>query len=323
MGVKIVYTVLGFIGLSATSLLTGLMTAQHSISFFSLYGIKVARIWVYMSSVQTQSSGNDFCRALKQIVSQENLNWCSGLDGLTDIQDVQQRFCSPAFAHVWPGFCNGLQSAYSVGMAVNLVVFVNLCLQVSAAYLLWDYIHGGKANPKYRKSSLITLGIGLVFLVMVLLYYGMAVLTELSSVSTGSGVSSIFSAVLAASKGIGMSHGYVFLWMGGVFQFCAIALFVEAKLHKQEEHYKENKALKEYQQDSATYGTGGGRELMSSATDHQQQIPAGQPGFGMQPQGFGMQPQGFGMQPQGLGMQPQGFAAVQQQGFRRQGDFGV
>merc|ERR1740121_2805061 len=100
---------------------------------------------------------------------------------MTDIEDVQHRFCSPIFERVWPAFCTGLSNAYAYGMGFLLVIFVNLCFQIAAVYLILDY-GNRKANPKHRKASMMCLAIGLFMLVMGLIFYGFTVQHNLSSV---------------------------------------------------------------------------------------------------------------------------------------------
>jgi len=340
MGVKVGFLVSGFVGCSMFMLVLGLFMPQHTLSFFTLYGVRVARMWTYMGSVQMESSSNDFCRALRQVVSEENLNWCDGLDAMTDIQDVQHRFCSPVFERVWPSFCQGLSSAYAFGMGMILVVVLNLGLQGIAIFLLVDY-GNRKANPRYRKASMLALAVGLCMVVMMLTYYGFQVLTNLSSVQSASGVSSVFSAVLSVSKGTGVSAGYLMLWTGALFQFVALCLYSQAKTTSQEHFYQEGKALREHKEEleAAGYGAAapGKKEMSQAAPGHaqgfgQQMGFAGQPmGMPGQPQGFAAQPAGFVMQQQqqqqqqqqGFAMQQQqqGFGVQQQQGPR--GDFGV
>lgn len=329
MGVKVGFLVSGFIATSGILLLTALTLPQHTLSFFTLYGVRVARMWIYMGSVQTESKSNDLCRALRQIVSEENLNWCDSLDGITDIQDVQHRFCSPVFDRVWPSFCQGLSGAYGFGTGMILVTVLNLGLQAIAIYLLHDY-GNRKANPKYRKSSMMTLALGLAMLVMMLLIYGFQVLMDLNSVQSESAMSNVFSAVLSVSKGTGVSSGYLMLWTGALFQFVALCLYSQSKTESQEQLYAEGKAIREYeeeQQHAGSYGTAapGPPLAMSSAAPAQ-----GAQGFG-QPMGLAGQHWGMPGQPQvPLSMQQQGFAGMQQQGFvmpqqglvQRQ-DFGV
>lgn len=334
MGVKVGFLVSGFIATSMVMLILGLSLPQHTLSFFTLYGVRVARMWTYMGSVQTDSGSNDFCRALRQIVAEENLNWCESLDGMTDIQDVQHRFCSPVFERVWPSFCIGLSGAYAYGMGMILVIVLNLGLQVIAMYLLFDY-GNRKANPKYRKASMLALAAGLLMVVMMLTFYGFQVLTNLSSVQSSSGVSSVFAAVLSVSKGTGVSSGYLMLWTGALFQFVALCLYSQAKTSSQEHFYQEGKALREHKEEleAAGYGAAAaGPMAMAPAAPGQAQgfgQPMGMPGH---PQGFAAQPAGFVMQqPQGFVMQQQqqGFGMQQQQGFGvqqhqgRGGDFGV
>jgi len=328
MGVKVGLLVSGFIATSTVLYILGLSLPQHTLSFFTLYGVRVARMWTYMGSVQTDSSGNDFCRALRQIVSEENLNWCDSLDGMTDIQDVQQRFCSPMFERVWPSFCVGLQGAYAFGMGMILVIVLNLGLQVAAIYLLLDY-GNRKANPKYRKASMAALALGLVMVVMMLTSYGFQVLHNMSSVQSASGVSAVFSAVLSVSKGTGVSSGYLMLWTGALFQFVALCLYSQSKTASNEHYYHEGKALREHKEEleAAGYGAAAaGPTAMSPAAPAQAQGFGQQMGFAGQPMGMPGHPQGFAAQPAGFVMQqPQpGFVMQQQQqGIMPRGDFGV
>jgi len=322
MGVKIVYTTVGFIGTSSILMLTALMMPQHTLSFFSLYGVRVARMWIYTMSVQTESSGNDFCRALRTMVSDDRLGWCDNLDTMTDIQDVQQRFCSQAFNHIWPSFCNGLSQGYALGTMVVMIIVLNLGLQAAAIYLLLDYA-GRKANPKYRRASMIALSVGLSMLMLTLLYYGVEVLQNLDSVQSAGPLSSVFSAVLSTSKGTGVSRGYMMLWVAALFQIVALVLYSQVQWDKEESKYRENKAVREYEEENlrmqmqAGYGaagpsSGGAVPMASAAPGQGGGFP--QPGF-QQPQPGFQQPQP-GLQMQGFA-QPQGFSG--QQG----GDFGI
>lgn len=248
MGVKVIYGVAALTFTSAVILMTGLSLPMHTVSFFTLYGVRVARMWTHMSSVKVETKDMDFCQALKRIVPEENLSWCYHFDSVSDLQDLQQRFCSPVLTTLWPNFCTGLQHAYGIGMLVLIALVLNILFQITAMYLLLDY-GWRKANPKYRKASMAVLVAGFLGLCLSLALYGLLVLTNLSTIKSA-GVGHMMSAVLSVSKGTGVSSGYIVLWLGLLFQLVAILLYSNVKTETGEDTYIDQKSVKQYLNDT-------------------------------------------------------------------------
>lgn len=247
MGVKVIHTIFCLTAASGAIFLLGLWVPQHTISFFSLYGVRVARMWTYIASVKFETSGNDFCAVLQKMSKGKTLSWCDNLDTMTDLQEFQQRMCSPVFAAIWPSFCDGLQWAYAIGALLTIAVLTNLIMQVASMYLLMDYGRR-KANPAYRKAALILLASGLVFMMIVLALYAFLALVSMSDIQSSKG--QVFSMLLSASQGTGFSHGYVLLWLGVLFQLVAVWLFGEAKRSRAEDKLVDEKFQRAFEEEA-------------------------------------------------------------------------
>jgi len=232
MGIKVINTIIGLNIGAAAAYVIGLMTPMHSISFFgALGGIRVARMWTKLMSVNFETQGHEFCKAVEAIAerlgSPQRGQWCADLTNTNDLQAVQQRMCSQLWTTVWPSFCDGLEWAYTLGMVLTVIFIVNFIVMGASMYMLNDYGHGKHKRQK-RRSSMITLAIGLVVVVVFLFMYGLLAIGGLSDIDTANSLS-WFNGVLAVSRGVGFSYGFVMLWLGALLQVISLCLWHQTR----------------------------------------------------------------------------------------------
>jgi len=141
-----------------------------------------------------------------------------------------------------------------LGVAVVLVVVINLCLQIGAGYLLFDYAMR-KPTPRSRMIALTCSFIGIVLIAISLVMYYAFVTVQMDSVTQGGIGGALGSAALSANLGgIGIAPGYIICWTGLFGQLIAVALFEFTRNASAEEAYEERKFEEEF---AAQYGNQG------------------------------------------------------------------
>jgi len=192
----------------------GLCLPLHKVSFFTLGMFKVFDMQTYVLNIVVGKDTNDFCFALKKLTCSwdkqkcEDEDFCKGLSGEHDIQDMAQRFCTPVMKMVFPNTCDALNHANVVGMALIACLAISIVLAVVVIYLLYDYqFRSPKART--RKIAVALLSVGFFFHIVGIAVYGGLVLLKLDDMAPrGSGLTKV---ALTPNDGIGPSIGYALL----------------------------------------------------------------------------------------------------------------
>jgi len=260
MGVKSIYVIMGFTLVSILGQLLVIFTPQYTVSFFTLVGIRVSRVKLFLLWVTVQEHSSDMCTLLQKLRPDAPMGWCYGMEGTMDVQGFQQRMCTPAFNALWPGFCSSLQWAYSWGMLLSVGLLVNMGLLCGAIYLLCGYAGWGKkerfddqqqlvdeAVPTEREYPMYLTGQGLVAVSITTIIYGAFCLYGLTDINNAVGLD----AVISVSKGFGVSLGYIVLCIALLFQLIALMLYPMCQRVLAEELYLNRKAEEGFRKQQA------------------------------------------------------------------------
>lgn len=250
------------IGLTVIQLILTLVASCRpffSKPFFSVF-FKVFDLVVYTLQGTTAfgSGSNDFCSAVDAFTKAANKgdHFCSKAEGSGSLQDVMQRWCAPGINEIMPDTCAGLSWAYILGLILIIFVVTNLVLQGVALWMTWNYVTD-VPKRKYRKVSMNLNLIGAIPISVVLLLYGGLVIVRLESMTPRG----LVGVVLTPSRGLGVSDGYILMWLGQIIQWAVVSLYQNGKSGA-EDQYQDAKMHQELEaemaaaHDLAMYGGG-------------------------------------------------------------------
>eukprot|EP00405_Crypthecodinium_cohnii_P014789 CAMPEP_0206461214 /NCGR_PEP_ID=MMETSP0324_2-20121206/25221_1 /ASSEMBLY_ACC=CAM_ASM_000836 /TAXON_ID=2866 /ORGANISM="Crypthecodinium cohnii, Strain Seligo" /LENGTH=318 /DNA_ID=CAMNT_0053933079 /DNA_START=111 /DNA_END=1067 /DNA_ORIENTATION=+ len=216
-----------------------------------------------------------------------------------DLETVRSHACTPALQTLFGGLCQAYETAYGMGIAVIIILSLNIACQIGGCYLLHDYVTR-KANPKYREMSASMILMSSAVLLFIMIIYGAVALTHLNSMTSGGILPGV--KPIQTSKGSGFSKGYVVMICGCIVQLIqGMLLLAYTQNEYGEDMYFENKEARE----AGLEMTGMNRGMANGA------------GMGMvggMGGGMGMQGGGVVMMQQPTPMmQPAGMVMMQQQ----------
>jgi len=208
--------------------LVGLLQPQHKVSFYAK-GSPFATLKLYPTWLSIEKSGWQFDQQMPMWHPYKNRDrqynaryqseraWLTSLDfdRSRDIQAFKNRFCASTLRPLWPRICEGLDSAYKVGMVCLLVgIFSGILAQGLSAHFLYDY---SRRRPSKRTRVAATLVLVVSFLASVLAqaYYLVHVTAPLDKMDSRA---PHIVALLGSSKISGASVGFWLLWVAIVVQ---------------------------------------------------------------------------------------------------------
>lgn len=232
-----------FLGFAAAvGCVVGMALPLHTVSFFTMKVVRVARVKFFSVWMNIQESSNVFCTGLEHL----EVGACNGLYGSHDMQDVAERFCAGGIRRAMPDVCEGLGRLFIFGIAFAFAVVVNVILLTVAIFMLYQYL-GSSPKPRQRKTALILVSIGTVMLLSLLVGYLVMFVPQLDEAHTMFGA--IFSAgFLSASQGCGISPGLFLFMFVALLQLVMLMLFPSAKTES-EDLYVYNKQQAQLQED--------------------------------------------------------------------------
>jgi len=251
MGSKVTNFIFILSGLVVILTFLGLLLPLHQLSFFTLGGVfKVFNMKTYALTVDTDKKSNDFCNTVEKMkiylsdkkkVSEnkdDKGNFCQGIEGSRDLQDIQQRFCAPAMKYIFPNACTGLSYAYLTGMILILMCACNVVLVLTSVFLYYQYSQ--KPRPRTRRYAVGLNAVGLLLLMLALCVYAGLTLVQLDDMKPK--FAGLIGAIaLAPNSGWGVSKGYWVLSGTLGLQLITVILsnFVKSSSELDEDEYRE------------------------------------------------------------------------------------
>jgi len=221
----------------------------HTLTFFSMKTIVVAKMKIFTGMANNDITEGDFCRFAR--AANGNIEFCETIQGHQNLQDMAQRFCVGAMSRAFRGMCEGLSAAYGIGLAIIIFQFVNAFLHIIALWSLYNYVYN---TPKkvYRDMAFFLVLVGTCLNVICLGIYAPMVSIHLDNVSIG--VIGLNWAI-DISNGTGISLGYWIMWVAVMVQCMQLSLY-KASRSAEERLVVEMKMQREFEAELAFGVTG-------------------------------------------------------------------
>lgn len=218
MGLRAVHAIVGLALVSLAAMVAGVLQPQHFLFLTSSGSDQhVLSLWTHLMSVRIKSAPDTFCGALRRAKLSGRLDWCSHLDSVTDPRVVEQEMCSGVLAGVWPTFCHGLRSAYSMGEVVMAAVVMDIILVFFALSQILD-CGSRRAGQKSRRLSIAAQSVGVCGVLCCLVFYWVEVIRDLGGSSFGPS--------LSVHRKTGFCAGFVLLCTGVLLQLLVLGLLL-------------------------------------------------------------------------------------------------
>lgn len=284
MGRQAAHFAMGLSGLSTFLMMFGLFMPFHKLSFFATGFARFADINIYLLSGSVEFSGNDACGVIRAYYP-DSVSSCEDLAGGHDLLDLSHRFCAPAISDLFKQACNGMSMAYALGLATVIFTLVNIVMQGIAGFMLYHYIYK-KAQKKFREVSLVLACIGTAIVGLCLMVYMPAVTMQLDSITVGGTFGGLAGALLSPGGGLGVSKGYMIMWVAVLVQVIQIVLYKYGRI-SEETRMVEQKMQEQFEAELA-YGTNGDK-MMGGGNPYggQQYAPQSYDGMGGSGNGYG------------------------------------